>query len=139
MGRETSMLYSYFWTLAQGNCSVFATEISRLFLQNVIFLKVNTWNTNEHENHALSGLNLKKNQKKKNRCDTADNLTCHNQRLIHTHIAISRKIWRLTWNQKGVNWVCTCPVITLYSFDSPICVPSKTDFPPGWGEKVKTF
>ena len=99
MRRETSMLYSYFWTLAHGNCSVCATEISRLFLQNVIFLKINTWNTNEHENHALSGLNLKKNQKKK-RCDTADNLTCHNQRLIHTHIAISRKIWRLTWNQK---------------------------------------
>ena len=53
-------------------------------------------------NHALNGLNPKKNNnnnnnnKKRNMYDTIDNLTCHNQRLIHTHIAISRKIWRLT-------------------------------------------
>ena len=50
-------------------------------------------------NHALNGLNPKKNnnnnKKRRNRYDTIDNLTCHNQRLIHTHIAISRQIWRL--------------------------------------------
>ena len=42
-------------------------------------------------NHALNGLNPKKNNKKKkrrNRYDTIDNLTCHNQRLIQTHKAI---------------------------------------------------
>ena len=43
-------------------------------------------------NHALNGLNPKKNnnnnKKRRNRYDTIDNLTCHNQRLIHTHIAI---------------------------------------------------
>ena len=44
-------------------------------------------------NHALNGLNPKKNNKKKkkkrrNSYDTIDNLTCHNQRLIQTHIAI---------------------------------------------------
>ena len=48
-------------------------------------------------NHALNGLNPKKNNKKKkkkrkNRYDTIDNLTCHNQRLIQTHIAISKKL-----------------------------------------------
>ena len=54
-------------------------------------------------NHALNGLNPKKNnnnKKRRNRYDTIDNLTCRNQRLIHTHIAISRKIWRMTRNQK---------------------------------------
>ena len=56
-------------------------------------------------NHALNGLNptkitTTKKKKRRNRYDTIDNLTCHNQRLIHTHIAISRKISRLTRNQK---------------------------------------
>ena len=66
MGREASMLYSYFWTLAHGNCSVCATEIIKSPLPaKYTFLKINSWNTKEHENHALSGLNLKKNKKKK--------------------------------------------------------------------------
>ena len=65
MGREASMLYSYFWTLAHGNCSVCATEIIKSPLPaKYTFLKINSWNTKEHENHALSGLNLKKNKKK---------------------------------------------------------------------------